>query len=206
MTIRKPKLAEAIAMLAVAIMVACGGNMTKIIPPASSAFRHLTSRAASGSHPYRPQSGVAALSLFATAPAPSALQQSFQGKCSFTISLSTVPAGSILPLVIDRGDDNNCNTFFSAPNPSLGTLVIEDGTVGTLVAVADSDDGATNLICKDLANQQPVTDGQFVSAWFRPSDNAVILFSNTTQLTATCSLPVKAGANVTRISAQFLKN
>jgi hypothetical protein len=133
------------------------------------------------------------------------LQQSFQGKCTFTVDTTTVPAGSIMPLVLDRGDDQNCNTWFSNSNPSLGSLVIEDGTLGTLAVIADSTT-AQNLICKDLASTDALTDGQLVSVWFRPSDNKILLFQGTTQLSPTCTVPVPAGDSVTRISAQFLKS
>jgi hypothetical protein len=121
------------------------------------------------------------------------------------VDTRTVAAGSLIPLVLDRGDDQNCNFTFAQPNPTLGSLVIEDGTVGTLVVVADSTTDQ-NIVCKDLTGTGPTTDGQFLSVWFRPSDNAVLLFSGTTQIPATCALQVPAGDAVTRISAQFLKS
>lgn len=183
-----------------------GGSLPGVINNVTAQFKHLTTRAASGSHIYKPSGNVNAMALVGFAATPSALQQSFQGKCTFTVDTTTIPAGAIMPLVLDRGDDQNCNTFFAAgPNASLGSLVIEDGTVGTLVVIADSGT-AQNLICKDLASTGPLTDGQLISVWFRPSDNKVLLFQGTAQLSPTCTVPVPAGDGVTRISAQFLKS
>ena len=183
-------------------MLAPGGGGT--LPQIGQAFKHLTS--SGGSHIYKASGNRNAMAFFqATTPAPSALQQSFEGKCTFTVDTRTVAAGSLIPLVLDRGDDQNCNFTFAQPNPTLGSLVIEDGTAGTLVVVADSTT-AQNIVCKDLTNTGPTTDGQFLSVWFRPSDNAVLLFSGTTQIPATCTLTVPPGDAVTRISAQFLKS
>lgn len=190
------------------IISACGGNVVKtVLPGITQSFKHLTAAASSGSRIYKPESGVKAMALFqAGTPAESALQQSFQGRCNFTVDTTTIPTGALIPLVLDRGDDQNCNTWFTAgPNPSLGSLVVEDGTVGTLVVIADAN-GATNLVCKDLVNTGAVTDGELLSVWFRPSDNAVLLFHGTTQLETTCTVPVPNGAPVLRMSAQFLKD
>ncbi|MGH9634959.1 MAG: hypothetical protein ACRD72_09010 [Candidatus Angelobacter sp.] len=186
-----------------------GGSLPGVVNSVTAQFKHLTSSAASGVHIYKPGAGINAMALTGFtgfAATPSALQQSFQGKCTFTVNTTTVPSGSIMPLVLDRGDDQNCNTWFTnGPNASLGSLVIEDGTVGTLVVIADSGT-AQNLICKDLASLGALTDGQLISVWFRPSDNKVLLFQGTTQLAPTCTVPVPAGDSVTRISAQFLKS
>lgn len=183
-----------------------GGSVPGTITNIGAQFKHLTSSAASGGHIYKTTGNVNAMALVGFAATPSALQQSFQGKCTFTVNTATVPAGAIMPLVLDRGDDQNCNTWFVAgPNASLGSLVIEDGTVSTLVVIADSST-AQNLICKDLVNTGALTDGQLISVWFRSSDNKVVLFQGTTQLSPTCTVPVPAGDSVTRISAQFLKS
>jgi|GEM_PF-6858287 hypothetical protein len=193
---------------AVAIVAwGCGGKTAPSpISNLGQAFKHLASRAASGSHIYQPTGAINAMGFAAQATAaPSALQQSFQGKCTFVLDLSTIPAGNIIPLVIDRGNDQQCSTFFSAPNPTVGSIVSEDGTVGTLLVVADSTT-AQNLVCKDLTNTGPTTDGSFLSVWFQPSTNQVQIFSNTTQLPTTCTVPVSPGDAVTRISAQFLKS
>ena len=181
--------------------------MNTVLPGITQSFKHLTAAASSGFRVYKPEAGVKAMALFQTgSPTPSALQQSFQGRCNFTVDTSTIPTGALMPLVLDRGDDQNCNTWFTAgPNSSLGSLVVEDGTVGTLVVIADAN-GAANLVCKDLVNTGAVADGELVSVWFRPSDNAVLLFHGTTQLPTTCTLPVPAGDAVLRISAQFLKD
>jgi hypothetical protein len=184
-----------------------GGSLPGVINNVTVQFKHLTSSAAG--HIYKPSGNVNAMALTGFtgfAATPSALQQSFQGKCTFTVDITTIPAGSIMPLVLDRGDDQHCNTWFTnGPNASLGSLVIEDGTVGTLVVIADSGT-AQDLICKDLASTAALTDGQLISVWFRPSDNKVLLFQGTTQLSPTCTVPVPAGDAVSRISAQFLKS
>lgn len=184
-----------------------GGSLPGVINNVTAQFKHLTTRAASGSHIYKPSGNLNAMALTGfAATQPSVLQQSFQGKCTFTVDTTTIPAGAIMPLVLDRGDDQHCNTWFTGgPNASLGSLVIEDGTVGTLVVIADSGT-AQNLICKDLASTGALTDGQQISVWFRPSDNTVLLFQGTSQLSPTCTVPVPAGDSVTRISAQFLKS
>jgi hypothetical protein len=190
-------------LAAFAFGCASGKNPVTVV---GQSFKHLATSARSGSHIYSSTGNHNAMALVGfAAVTPSALQQSFQGKCTFTVDTRTVATGSIMPLVLDRGDDQNCNFTFSQPNPILGSLVIEDGTVGTLVVVADSTT-AQNLVCKDLTNTGPTTDSQFLSVWFRPSDNAVLLFSDTTQIPATCVLPVPSGDAVTRISAQFLKS
>jgi hypothetical protein len=197
----------AILTVAAAFAFGCGGgNLPGVVNSVTAQFKHLASSARSGSHIYRPSGNINAMALAGFAATPSALQQSFQGKCTFTVDTATVPAGAIMPLVLDRGDDQNCNTWFTAgPATSLGSLVIEDGTLGTLVVIADSGT-AQNLICKDLASTGTLTDGQLVSVWFRPSDNKVVLFQGATQLSPTCTVPVPAGDSVTRISAQFLKS
>jgi hypothetical protein len=147
--------------------------------------------------------------LVGFAAAPSTLQQSFQGKCVITTQQVGIPAGNIVPLVIDRGNDQDCNGSFpqasAIATAVFGSLVIEDGTIGTLVVVADSTT-ANNLVCKDLVSTGAVTDGQFVTVWYRPSDHAVLMFSNTTAIAPTCTLNVPAGDLVTRISAQFIKS
>jgi hypothetical protein len=183
----------------------CGSGKNPVTVIGQS-FKHLATSARSGSHIYSTTGNVKAMALFnGFAATPSTLQQSFQGKCTFSVDTRTIPTGNMMPLVVDRGDDQNCNQSAPQSNPSLGALVIEDGTVGTLVVLADSTT-AQNIVCKDLTNTGPTTDGQFVSVWFRPSDNAVLLFSGTTQLPATCIVPVPQGDAVTRISAQFLKS
>ncbi len=194
----------AILTVLAAFAFGCGSGKNPVTVIGQS-FKHLATSARSGSHLYNPTGNVKAMSLVGFAAAPSGLQQSFQGKCTFTVDTRTIAAGSIMPLVIDRGDDQNCNFSFTQPNPTLGSLVIDDGTVGTLVVLADSST-AQNLVCKDLTSTGPTTDGQFVSVWFRPGDNAVLIFSGTTQLPTTCTLPVPPGDAVTRISAQFLKS
>lgn len=182
-----------------------GGSLPGVINNVSAQFKHLTSSAASGGHIYKPSGNINAMALVGFAATPSALQQSWQGKCAFTIDTKTVPAGSMIPLVLDRGDDQNCNASFTNPQPNFGSLVIENGTLGTLVVIADSST-AQNLICKDLASTDTLTDGQLISVWFRPSDNKAVLFQGATQLSPTCTVPVPAGDSVTRISAQFLKS
>lgn len=193
-----------IALIVCAIIAACGGNNSILGP----AFHHLTTSATSGAHAYRSSGNIHAMAMFqATGSTSSAVQQSFQAKCTFTVDISTVPTGNIMPLVLDRGDDQNCQTWFGSPNQTLGTLVVEDGTIGTLVVIADSN-STSNLVCKDLTAHTGagVTDNHFVSAWLRPSDNAVLLFDNTAQLPVTCAVPVPAGDHITRISAQFIKS
>jgi hypothetical protein len=197
------------------IISACGGNVVKaILPGISNSFKHLTAAASSGFRVYRPEAGVKAMALFQTGGATaSALQQSFQGKCTFTVDTTTIPSGALIPLVLDRrGDAQNCNEWFTAgpDNPDFGSLVVENGTVGTLVVIGDAS-GAPNLVCKDLVNTGAVADGELISVWFRPSDNAVLLFHGTpsgqaTQLPTTCTLPIPAGASMQDISAQFLKD
>jgi hypothetical protein len=194
----------AILTVLAAFAFGCGSGKNPVTVIGQS-FKHLATSARSGSHIYNSTGNIRAMSLVGFAAAPSALQQSFQGKCAFAVDTRTIPTGNIMPLVLDRGDDQNCNTWAPQPDPTLGSLVIEDGTVGTLVVIADSST-AQNLVCKELTNTGPTTDGQFVSVWFRPSDNAVLLFSGTTQIPATCVLPVPQGDAVTRISAQFLKS
>lgn len=187
-------------------IIACGSKMAQIVtPPATNTFKHLTAAASSGSRLYKASSNLKAMALFQTAPTPSALQQSFLGKCTFTISGGTtgIPAGDIMALVLDRGDENNCQTFFSGAQPQ-GSIVIDDGTLGTLVVTADSDT-TQNLVCKDLTDTAPVSDSHLVSVWFQPSTNKVLVFQDTTATALTCTLPVPAGNNVLRISAQFLK-
>jgi hypothetical protein len=185
----------------------CGGHVTNgggVITNVANEFKHLTASASGGFHLYRSTGSINAMQI-GGGTTPSALQQSFQGKCTFTVDTQTVPAGSIMPLVLDRGDDQNCNTWFSSPNSSLGSLVIESGTLSTLVVVADSGTAA-NLTCKVLTGSDAIADAQLLSVWFRPSDNKILLFQGTTQLATTCTVPVPAGDRVTRISAQFLKS
>lgn len=193
-----------VAMTLFALVTGCGGPITQTINKVGGTIaEHLRSGSA-GSHIYKPEAGVKGMAFFFAA-APSALQQSWQGKCAFSSPTTAVPAGNFMPLVLDRGNDQSCTGSFSQPNPTLGSLVVEDGTVGTLVVTADSDT-KQNLVCKDLTNTGPTTDGSSVSVWFQPSTNAVVIFSNTAQLPTTCVLPVPAGDNVLRISAQFLKS
>jgi hypothetical protein len=202
----EPFIFPAILTAIAAFAFGCGGgSLPGVVNGVTAQFKHLTSRAASGSHIYKPNAGINAMALTGFPATPSSLQQSFQGKCTF-VDITGIQAGSIIPLVLDRGDDQHCNTSFAnGPNPSLGSLVIEDGTISTLVVIADSGT-AQNLICKDLTSTSPLTDGQLVSVWFRPSDNKVVLFQGATQLSPTCTVPVPAGDSVTRISAQFLKS
>lgn len=188
----------------------CSGKMTPstISPIANAAntFRHLAARAVSGSHIYKSAGSINAMGFASEAiTVPSALQQSFEGRCTFALDTRTLPANSLLPLVLDRGDDQNCSVFFSTPNPAAGSLIIEDGTLGTLVVQADTST-EQNLVCKDLTNTGLTTDGSFVSVWLNATTGQVTLFSGTTQIPTTCSISIPQGDAVTRISAQFLKD
>lgn len=197
-----------------AIMIACGGASKIGITgpgtgtpgnPAAAAVKRIVSSAMAGMHIYKSESGVNTMALFTGfAATPAQLQQSFLGKCNIT--LTSIPSGFMVPLVTDRGDENNCNNSFSNAQPNRGSIVITDGTIGTLIVTADTGDNTSTEVCTDLTNTAPVSDKQFVSAWFRPSDNAVLLFQGTTQLPVTCNVPVGPGQSVVHISAQFNKS
>lgn len=205
-----------IVMAFAAVLNACGGNVVKnILPGLSAPFRHLTASGLPGTHVYKAEAGTKAMALFQTAPAPSGLQQSFLGRCTVTADHNQSTSTSLVPMVVDLGDDHNCNGFFSSPNPDFGTSVSDAGAVSTLLvnAISQSVDPSTgslhttkNLKCKDLTNSSPVADNDIVSVYLRPSDNVILIFSGTTQLAPTCHVTVPPGEVIVEISASFLKS
>jgi hypothetical protein len=202
----------AIATTILAIAACGGGNLQSMITgsgPNGSAAVHLATSQRSGSHVY-PGAGKApflAGFMFASAPAPSQLQQSYDAICNFQPGfLAAVPSGSFVPLAM-AGENSTCQ-FFSGPQPNSGKRTIFDGTVQSLVVTGTTVSGAS-FQCRDVSTNSVASDNSFTRAYLDPNAHSVMVFNSNngtpTSVGFTCTGIGSAGDQVASIEAQWAK-
>ena len=167
------------ASVIILAIVSCGGAMG-VIPltaPGTAFTRHIATSQRAGSHIFPGSSNTAFLAaMFATAPAPSQLQQSYDSVCNFQQGfLSAVPSGSLVPLSM-AGESSSC-TFFSGAQPGSGKRTIFDGQLGTLVATGTTVSGVS-FQCRDVTTTVAISDNSFTRAYLDPNSNTVVVFNS----------------------------
>lgn len=203
------------------VFVACGGGSTQgggggggNNPSAAAVVFTRNSNSGPRSHTL-PTSGphVLAASVFAYyfAATPSDIPESFESVCDFPSGfVASVPNGNLVPFLNTNGssDPNNCSTFFSAAQPGGGSAqpLFHAGTIQTLVVTGVSTNGI-QIRCSDLTTTSAASDKDFVVPYYRPSDNSVLLFNGTTQLSFSCPLsPTLTGGDTPqRLVARWQK-
>jgi hypothetical protein len=202
----------AVASTILAIAACGGGNLQRMITgsgPNGSAAVHLATSQRSGSHVYPGASKAPFLAafMFASAPAPSQLQQSYDAVCDFQPGfLAAVPSGSFVPLAM-AGENNACS-FFSGPQVNSGKRTIFDGTLQSLVVTGTTVSGAS-FQCRDVTTTAVATDNSFTRAYLDPNAHSVLIFNSAngapTGVPFACSGIGSDGDQVATIEAQWAK-
>jgi hypothetical protein len=210
----------------VGLIVACGGGSVPVgiggggtggggtgTGPTFSAFFKSKIQFGQHGHIFQPvKSPVLVAAMFqAGTPTPSDIPESFESSCNINPGLLPVtPPGSIIPLsAVDA--TGFCNSSVGAAVPPGGNGLLKDanpvfhaGTVQKLVVTGRSTTGA-QIRCFDLTATASAADGDFLVPYYRPSDNALLLFNGTTQLGFACVLNVPAGDTVAHLTARWTK-
>lgn len=178
-------------LLTLFFLAGCGSILKPLATPITHAVSHareyMKPQPGFGIGTHR-ASGVNASALFAvSAPTDSATPQSYNGYCK------TIPAGRVFEFYgLGYFDDDCAGTTVWTDLPANGQLVVDDGTVETLVVTSQTPEtnpaGATftiyvgstpnavgtvstvsctipagAVVCKDKVNSVVVKDGQWVS-------------------------------------------
>jgi hypothetical protein len=175
----KLAIAGAIFSAIMGTLVACGGNMgvLSISVLGTSHTVHLSTSQRVGSHIFPGSSSkpfLASVMMFATAPTPSRLQQSYDAVCNFQPGfLGFVAQGSLVPLAM-AGENNSC-AFFSGPSGD-GKQTIFDGELSSLVVTGKTVSG-TSFQCRDVDTTASVLDNSFTRAYLDPNTHTVAVFN-----------------------------